>query len=223
MTFKYRYRKQIITGIIITILLIIPFIYFFVTKDKTKKVKKEVVVDEKLEKKEEKEKTTIFKVDIKGEVNVPGIYSLANDSRVIDVIEKAGGLTEQADTSVINLSKKINDEMVIIIYSEQEVRDFEKTKEIEKQVETKCLQKDENSLKNDACINTNNNNPIGKININTASKEELMTLNGIGESKANDIIKYRETNGNFETIEDIKKITGIGDNVFAKIQEDITV
>ena len=223
MTFKYRYRKQIITGIIITILLIIPFIYFFVTKDKTKKVKKEVVVDEKLEKKEEKEKTTIFKVDIKGEVNVPGIYSLSNDSRVIDVIEKAGGLTEQADTSVINLSKKINDEMVIIIYSEQEVRDFEKTKEIEKQVETKCLQKDENSLKNDACINTNNNNPIGKININTASKEELMTLNGIGESKANDIIKYRETNGNFETIEDIKKITGIGDNVFAKIQEDITV
>ena len=223
MTFKYRYRKQIITGIIITILLIIPFIYFFVTKDKTKKVKKEVVVEEKLEKKEEKEKTTIFKVDIKGEVNVPGIYSLSNDSRVIDVIEKAGGLTEQADTSVINLSKKINDEMVIIIYSEQEVRDFEKTKEIEKQVETKCLQKDENSLKNDACINTNNNNPIGKININTASKEELMTLNGIGESKANDIIKYRETNGNFETIEDIKKITGIGDNVFAKIQEDITV
>ena len=223
MTFKYRYRKQIITGIIITILLIIPFIYFFVTKDKTKKVKKEVVVDEKLEKKEEKEKTTIFKVDIKGEVNVPGIYSLSNDSRVIDVIEKAGGLTEQADTSVINLSKKINDEMVIIIYSEEEVRDFEKTKEIEKQVETKCLQKDENSLKNDACITTNNNNPIGKININTASKEELMTLNGIGESKANDIIKYRETNGNFETIEDIKKITGIGDNVFAKIQEDITV
>ena len=223
MTFKYRYRKQIITGIIITILLIIPFIYFFVTKDKTKKVKKEVVVDEKLEKKEEKEKTTIFKVDIKGEVNVPGIYSLSNDSRVIDVIEKAGGLTEQADTSVINLSKKINDEMVIIIYSEQEVRDFEKTKEIEKQVETKCLQKDENSLKNDACINTNNNNPIGKININTASKEELMTLNGIGESKANDIIKYRETNGNFETIEDIKKITGIGDSIFAKIQEDITV
>ena len=223
MTFKYRYRKQIITGIIITILLIIPFIYFFVTKDKTKKVKKEVVVEEKLEKKEEKEKTTIFKVDIKGEVNVPGIYSLANDSRVIDVIEKAGGLTEQADTSVINLSKKINDEMVIIIYSEEEVRDFEKTKEIEKQVETKCLQKDENSLKNDACITTNNNNPIGKININTASKEELMTLNGIGESKANDIIKYRETNGNFETIEDIKKITGIGDNVFAKIQEDITV
>lgn len=223
MTFKYRYRKQIITGIIITILLIIPFIYFFVTKDKNKKVKKEVVVEEKLEKKEEQEKTTIFKVDIKGEVNVPGIYSLANDSRVIDVIEKAGGLTEQADTSVINLSKKINDEMVIIIYSEQEVRDFEKTKEIEKQVETKCLQKDENSLKNDACITTNNNNPVGKININTASKEELMTLNGIGESKANDIIKYRETNGNFETIEDIKKITGIGDNVFAKIQEDITV
>lgn len=222
MTFRYRYRKQIIMGIIILVLLITPIIYFFITKDKTKKVKKEVVVEEKLEKKEKEEKPTIFKVDIKGEVNVPGIYSLSNDSRIIDVIEKAGGLTEQADTSVINLSKKISDEMVIIIYSEQEVRDFEKTKEIEKQVEEKCVQKDENSLKNDACITTNTI-PSGKVNINTASKEELMTLNGIGESKANDIIKYRETNGNFETIEDIKKIEGIGDSIFAKIQEDITV
>lgn len=222
MTFRYRYRKQIIMGIIILVLLITPIIYFFITKDKTKKVKKEVVVEEKIEKKEEKEKPTIFKVDIKGEVNVPGIYSLSNDSRIIDVIEKAGGLTEQADTSVINLSKKISDEMVIIIYSEQEVRDFEKTKEIEKQVEEKCVQKDENSLKNDACI-INSTIPSGKVNINTASKEELMTLNGIGEAKANDIIKYRETNGNFETIEDIKKIEGIGDSIFAKIQEDITV
>ena len=112
--------------------------------------------------------------------------------------------------------------MVIIIYSEQEVRDFEKTKEIEKQVEEKCVQKDENSLKNDSCI-INSTIPSGKVNINTASIEELMTLNGIGEAKANDIIKYRETNGNFETIEDIKKIEGIGDSIFAKIQEDITV
>ena len=222
MTFQYRYRKQILLGIILLLLLLIPLAYFFLTKDK-KTRKKERIEEVKLEKKEEKkQEIDIYKVDIKGEVNVPGIYSLTSDSRVIDVIEKAGGLTEQADTSVINLSKKINDEMVIIIYSEQEVREFEKTKEKEKQVEEKCIQKDDNSLKNDACIITNTV-PTGKVNINTASKEELMTLNGIGEAKANDIIKYRETNGNFETIEDIKKIEGIGDSIFAKIQEDITV
>ena len=222
MTFQYRYRKQILLGIILLLLLLIPLAYFFLTKDK-KTRKKERIEEVKLEKKEEKkQEIDIYKVDIKGEVNVPGIYSLTSDSRVIDVIEKAGGLTEQADTSVINLSKKINDEMVIIIYSAQEVREFEKTKEKEKQVEEKCIQKDDNSLKNDACIITNTV-PTGKVNINTASKEELMTLNGIGEAKANDIIKYRETNGNFETIEDIKKIEGIGDSIFAKIQEDITV
>ena len=222
MTFQYRYRKQILLGIVLLLLLLVPLAYFFLTKDKKTK-KKEIVEEVKLEKKEEKkQEIDIYKVDIKGEVNTPGIYSLTSDSRVIDVIEKAGGLTEQADTSVINLSKKINDEMVIIIYSEEEVREFEKTKEKEKQVEEKCIQKDDNSLKNDACITTNTM-PTGKVNINTASKEELMTLNGIGEAKANDIIKYRETNGNFETIEDIKKIEGIGDSIFAKIQEDITV
>ena len=222
MTFQYRYRKQILLGIILLLLLLVPLAYFFLTKDKKTK-KKERIEEVKLEKKEEKkQEIDIYKVDIKGEVNVPGIYSLTSDSRVIDVIEKAGGLTEQADTSVIKIKKKINDEMVIIIYSEQEVREFEKTKEKEKQVEEKCIQKDDNSLKNDACIITNTV-PTGKVNINTASKEELMTLNGIGEAKANDIIKYRETNGNFETIEDIKKIEGIGDSIFAKIQEDITV
>lgn len=142
-------------------------------------------------------------------------------SRVIDVIEKAGGLTENADTSVINLSKKITDEMVIIIYSKDQVRDFQKTKEIEKQVEDKCNQLDENSLKNDACINSSTILK-GKVSINTATKEELMTLSGIGESKAKDIINFREQNGPYNTIEDIKKVPGIGESIFATIKENIT-
>lgn len=142
-------------------------------------------------------------------------------SRVIDVIEKAGGLTKNADTSVINLSKKITDEMVIIIYSKDQVRDFQKTKEIEKQVEDKCNQLDENSLKNDACINSSNVLK-GKVSINTATKEELMTLSGIGESKAKDIINFREQNGPYNTIEDIKKVPGIGESIFATIKENIT-
>jgi len=134
---------------------------------------------------------------------------------------KAGGLTDQADTSVINLSKKVTDEMVIIVYSKEEVEKFKETKEIEKEVYDKCNQKDENSLINNACIESSSNTS-SKISINTATLEELMTLPGIGESKAKDIINYRESNGPFNTIEDITKVTGIGESIFAKIKENIT-
>lgn len=113
--------------------------------------------------------------------------------------------------------------MVIIIYSKNEVKDFKKTKEIEKQVIDKCIQKDETSLKNDACIeNTTTQTKDTKVNINTATIDELMTLSGIGESKAKSIIKYREETP-FKTIEELKNVQGIGDNLFAQIKENITV
>ena len=163
-----------------------------------------------------------MKVDIKGEVINPGIYSLPATSRVIDVIEKAGGLTANANTTVINLSKKITDEMVIIIYSNAEVIDFAKTKEIETQVQNSCIQKDENALQNDACI-TENTTTSSKVSINSATLEQLQTLPGIGASKAQDIITYREQNGPFTAIEDITNVSGIGDAVFAKIKDYITL
>ena len=137
----------------------------------------------------------------------------------------AGGLTNQADTSVINLSKKITDEMVIIIYSRQQVKEFEKTKEQESIVQGKCIKSSENALKNDACIEESRKDESStnkKISINTATKEELMTLPGIGESKAEDIIKYRENTSKFNKIDDIKNVSGIGDSLFAKIKESIT-
>ena len=101
-------------------------------KDKKKTKEDSEIVIKKKDKQSSSE--TIFKVDIKGQVINPGIYSLKEGSRVIDVIEASGGLTENANTTVINLSKKIEDEMVIIIYSNEEVNNFSKTKEIEKQV-----------------------------------------------------------------------------------------
>ena len=113
--------------------------------------------------------------------------------------------------------------MVIIIYSNEEVKEFEKTKEKEQIVQEKCIQKEENALRNDACISTNKETNLNNIiNINTATIEELQTLNGIGESKAKDIIAYRETN-KFNTIDDIKNVPGIGEGLFAKIKENITV
>ena len=196
---------------------------------KKKKIKKEDIV--LVEKKELKKETKVeveetYKVDIKGEINNPGIYSMNKDKRVMDVIAEAGGLTENANTSVINLSKKIKDEMVIIIYSNEEVNDFKKIKEIEKQVEEKCIQKDENALINNACITqqeTKETISTDKVNINTASIEELTKLTGIGESKAKEIIKYRETNNGFKSIEELTSISGIGENIFAQIKENITV
>ena len=177
--------------------------------------------DNHSEKKEESS-SILFKVDIKGQIVTPGIYSFDKEARIIDVIEKAGGLTENADTSVINLSKKIWDEMVIIIYSKEEVQEFEKTKEIEKQVQNLCVQKEENVVQNDACITTSQSSTY-KISLNTASLEELMSLKGIGEAKAKDIITYREENGSFKTIEEIMNVPGIGESRFAAIKEDITV
>jgi len=223
MSFHYRYRKQII--IVIFILAILGVSSFFIVKNimsNKKKEKDEVIVEKSIEKKEVETKE-VLQVDIKGEVINPGIYELDSESRVIDVINKAGGLTENANTSVINLSKKITDEMVIIIYSNEEVNDFKTTKEIEEQVIEKCIQKEDNSLRNDACIENDKNNMLtGKVNINTASLEELMTLEGIGENKAKSIIEYRETKSKFNTIEDIKNVNGIGDNLFAQIKENIT-
>ena len=220
-TFKYRHRKEILIGLVLLVIVIsIVGVIIYLNMNTEKE---EPLVIEK--KKENKKSNTseVYKVDIKGQVANPGIYSLKANSRVIDVIEKAGGLTENADTSVINLSKKISDEMVIIIYSHEEVNEFGKTKEIEKQVLMECKNNEIYSLENNACIEIDNSTTIsGEININTASKEELMTLTGIGESKANDIIKYRETNGPFKSIEDLTKVNGIGESTLANIKENIT-
>ena len=220
-SFHYRYKKQIIIISIILILLSVSgyFIYINIPKKEEIKISKEPVKKEKEEVKEESK----YKVDIKGQINNPGIYEVPISSRVIDVINLAGGLTVNADTSVINLSKKVIDEMVIIVYSKEEVTNFKKTKEIEQQVQEQCIQKDENSLKNDACISSNKNTSTNKVSINNASTEELMTLPGIGESKAKDIIDYRTKNGPFKKLEDLKNIPGIGENVYNNLKENITL
>lgn len=191
-------------------------------KPKKKEETKELLVSKKEDTKKEIASNETFKVDIKGEIINPGIYSLSSSSRVIDVIEKAGGLTQNANTTVINLSKKIIDEMVIIIYSNEQVQNFAKTKEVEQQVQQYCIQPDNNALKNDACI-TESTNTSSKVSINNATLEQLQTLPGIGASKAQDIINYRTEHGHFQSIEDLKNISGIGDSIFAKIKDYITL
>ena len=169
-------------------------------------------------------------VDIKGRVKKPGVYKIDKnlDRRVSDVITMAGGLYNDADTKVTNLSKKLFDEMVIIIYSKEQVKEFSETlkkEEIQNNICQNecdsCIDKDNPSVNiNDKEVNNQEN--IKLININTASKDELMTLTGIGESKALAIIDYRSQTP-FEKIEDIMNITGIKESAFEKIKDYITV
>lgn len=159
---------------------------------------------------------TLFKVDIKGAVLNPGVYELSNDSRIIDAIELAGGLLEDANTDYLNLSKKIEDGTVIFVYTNSEMEELMEAKTIVEYVEKECNCPD---VINSACMGTTSSS---KVNINSATLEELMTLSGIGESKAQAIIEYRETNL-FMTIEDIKNVSGIGDSAYEKIKDFITV
>lgn len=114
--------------------------------------------------------------------------------------------------------------MVIIIYSKWQVENWKDTKEQEKYLQKQCITPKEGQTKNDACIETQekNNQSFNIININTATKEELLTLTGIGESKADAIITYREKTP-FTKVEDIKNVAGIGESVYEEIKNNITV
>lgn len=180
----------------------------------TKEEKEKDIVLEDLDDVKEENKNNKIYVDIKGMVAVPGVYEVDDTYRVNDVINIAGGLIEGADTSSINLAKIVYDEMTIIIYSSEEIR--------EKYKEEVCVC-DCSYIVNDACINSNDNTENKLVNINTAREEELMNIPGIGEAKAMEIINYREVNGNFNTIEDIMNVPGIGESLFEKIKVYITV
>lgn len=204
--------------ILIMISVILGSVIFIIYKN-NQNDKEEVVEifkeDTKEEDKKEEENTSIKKitVDIKGMVNNPGVYEVDSDSRINDVIALAGGLKEGADTSNINLAKIVSDEMTIIVYSTEEV--------LEKFKQEVCICNCP-YIVNDACIGVDNNDN-NLININTASIEELTTLTGIGDVKAEAIIKYRNEVGKFKTKEEILNVDGIGESLFEKIKDDITV
>ncbi len=232
MRFLRKYNK-----IILVILLIIVLITFFSLKYILTTHKSVVIKDNSLlatsnELSTNDDKNTV-KVDIKGAIKNPGVYELNANDRVEDVILKSGGILDEADISVINLSKKVFDEMVIIIYTKEEV---EKMLNGEDVIIDNIITNKEvifPDIKNDATINnTSSTNKVDEnettvnksiININTATIDELDSLPGIGNSKAQNIIDYRNINGNFETIEDIMNVNGIGTAIYEQIKTYITV
>lgn len=143
-------------------------------------------------------------IDVKGAVQAPGVYQMEADSRVIDCIEKAGGFLVDAEQKSVNLAQRAEDQMVIYIPIQGE-----DMSEVEHLLPDKPVSQDSTK--------------VSKVDLNKATKEELKTLNGIGDVKAESIIAYRETNGSFEKIEDIKNVSGIGEATFEKLREAIHV
>lgn len=194
--------KSIILAFVCSLVLIIGGLFYF-NQNKTEdysgvsfsNISNEI--NNKDEKAEDKHDEKIF-VDVKGSVKHPGVFETTKDKRVKDLIEEAGGLLDAADTSTLNLSQKVKDQMVIYV-----LKHGEKPKQIS----------DGGSSSSNADV----------ININTANKEQLMKISGVGKTKAEAIISYREKNGDFKKKEDITKVRGIGKATFEKIKDKIEV
>lgn len=157
----------------------------------------------------ESSSSQLIYVHIAGEVSNPGMYELKHGARVSDAIDAAGGLTENADQLSINLARQVTDgeQIVVQTYIEAEPGNSKSTDA------------------SDSGLPSSSNTELlsSKVNINTASASELITLDGIGESTAAKIIAYRQANGSFASIEEIKKVSGIGDRKYEAIKDRITV
>ena len=194
--------KSIILAFVCSLVLIIGGLFYF-NQNKTEdysgvsfsNISNET--NNKDEKAEKRHDEKIF-VDVKGAVKHPGVFETTKDKRVKDLIEEAGGLLDDADTSTLNLSQKVKDQMVIYV-----LKHGEKPKQI-----------------SDGSRSSTNGDVI---NINTANKEQLMKISGVGKTKAEAIISYREKNGDFKKKEDITKVHGIGKATFEKIKDKIEV
>ena len=179
--------------------------------------------------KENLEEKKAFNVDVKGAVKKPGVYMVAEEAIVNDVINLAGGFNSNAYKNGINLSKRVNDEMVIYVYTKTEIKNKDNVVTVESVNDTcktpdysicECIDKKESIIENG---NNEGENSTNIININTANAEQLTSLTGIGEAKAKAIIEYRNVNGAFKSIDDIMEVSGIGESVFVKIKDHITI
>lgn len=143
----------------------------------------------------------VIMADIKGAVNIPGVYMMEEGDRIIDLVEKAGGLLNDAESNAVNFAQKVEDQMVVYIPKIGE----------------------ENIQIPETPVSEAQEQEVGKININEADEAVLMSLSGIGPSKAASIIQHREEKGFFKTIDEIKNVSGIGESTFNNLKDSITV
>ena len=153
------------------------------------------------EEKEESPEQDLITVDVKGAVKSPGIYDLPVGSRVHDAVQKAGGLTEEADSKSLNLAQKVSDEALVYVPTKGEEAASQQT----------------------ASGTTPSTSKEKKINLNKASLEELKQVKGLGGKRAQDIIDHREANGQFKSVDELKKVSGIGAKTIEKLKDYVTV
>lgn len=146
-------------------------------------------------------------VDIKGAVKNEGVYELSSGSRVTDLVKKAGGFTDDADKKSVNLAEKLVDEAVVYVAKIGEEVTLASTPSQAKDKQASGTQGDGSA----------------QINLNTATTEELQTISGIGAKRAQDIIDYRDANGGFSSVDDLKKVSGIGEKTLEKLKSEVTV
>lgn len=186
---------------IIAIVGIIKAVDIYYEKNNTEQISISNFIENETE--DEKDNTKI-KVYITGEVKNQGVIELEEGDRIADAIEKAGGQTEQASLKNVNLAYQLEDGQKIYIPNINDT-------------ETEIIDDGASGVVDDATIKQT------VVNINKADEKELQSLNEIGESLATSIVQYRKENGNFETIEDLKNVPGIGDSKFENIKEYIKV
>ena len=203
---EYKKILSIIGGVLAVIVIILVGRGMMASSTKEKVMVTNAVNTTRVE-----ETTTIMPqncyVDIKGEVLRPGVYEFSCESRIQEVIKKAGGFTEEADETKINLAQKISDQMQIIVpnlHSQQEGGVTEG-----------------NSGKGNLSNTTPSNSKQGTVNINTATLEELQTIKGIGKKKAEAILQYRKEHGAFRTKEDLLQVKGIGKKALEAIESQV--
>lgn len=161
------------------------------------------------------EKNGSIFVYVCGQVKKPGVYEMAAESRIFEAVEQVGGLLKDAAPDWLNQAEKVSDGQKIYVPSEEEVKDLEEAGNLQaaggQTAEAKAAEPGAGGTSD------------GKVNLNTAGKEELMTLSGIGESRADAIMQYRQENGGFQSAEDIMKVSGIKEGIYEKIKNQITV
>ena len=227
-------KNQKIVIIIIAIIIIASICYYVYSKDagtmnfssESLEIEENITKEENDETEEENTEEysdQVIVVDIKGAVNKPGVYELKINSRIIDAIEKAEGTTQEAAIDDINLAYKLEDGMKIYIPTVQEYAEQEKQKNEGFNLENITKNSGLNIETDTESNNTNIKNDVSKVNINTATQTELETLPGIGPSTSSKIIEYRQENGKFKSIDDLKNVSGIGDVKFENRKDKIEI
>ena len=213
-------KKQKIILIFLGIVAVIGITYYSYTNEKNMEISQENELEVENETNEtnvdeaNSEKIVTIKVHVSGAVKNEGVYELEEDARIADAIEKAGGVSDIANMKNVNLASKLEDGMKIYIPKQgEDVLENDLEENINNQ---------ETTLGGSG-TNSNVGNEKGKININKATKEELDTLPGIGESTAQKIIQYREEHGSFKNIEELKEVKGIGDAKYEEIKDLVDI